>query len=99
MKTGARASAALRSLDNSSVTPPDEVARALRLAHSAHVPVQFGTTNGGNDGSVFVPWGTVDVAVGWPLRYSHSPAEVVDLRDIDALGRMVATLAVADPRR
>ena len=91
--------AALRSLDNSSVTPPDEVARALRLAHAAHVPVQFGTTNGGNDGSVFVPWGTVDVAVGWPLRYSHSPAEVVDLRDIDALGRMVATLAVADPRR
>jgi putative aminopeptidase FrvX len=88
--------AALRSLDNSSVTPPDEVARALRLAHAAHVPVQFGTTNGGNDGSVFVPWGAVDVAVGWPLRYSHSPAEVVDLRDIDALGRMVATLAVAD---
>jgi putative aminopeptidase len=90
--------AALRSLDNSSVTPPDEVARALRLAHAARVPVQFGTTNGGNDGSVFVPWGAIDVAVGWPLRYSHSPAEVVDLRDIDALGRMVATLAVADQR-
>lgn len=90
--------ATLRSLDNSSVTPPDEVARALRLARAARVPVQFGTTNGGNDGSVFVPWGTVDVAVGWPLRYSHSPAELVDLRDIDALGRIVATLAVADPR-
>jgi putative aminopeptidase FrvX len=90
--------ATLRSLDNSSVTPPDEVARALRLAHAARIPVQFGTTNGGNDGSVFVPWGTVDVAVGWPLRYSHSPAELVDLRDIDALGRIVTALAVADPR-
>ena len=90
--------ATLRSLDNSSVTPPDEVARALRVARAAHIPVQFGTTNGGNDGSVFVPWGTVDVAIGWPLRYSHSPAEVVDLRDIDALGRIVAALAVADQR-
>jgi putative aminopeptidase len=90
--------ATLRSLDNSSVTPPDEVARALRIAHAARIPVQFGTTNGGNDGSVFVPWGTVDVAIGWPLRYSHSPAEVVDLRDIDALGRVVAALAVADQR-
>lgn len=92
------AGATLRSLDNSSVTPPDEVARALRVARAAHIPVQFGTTNGGNDGSEFVPWGTVDVAVGWPLRYSHSPAEVVDLRDIDALGHIVAALAVADQR-
>jgi putative aminopeptidase FrvX len=90
--------ATLRSLDNSSVTPPDEVARTLRLVHAAHIPVQYGTTNGGNDGSMFVPWGAVDVAIGWPMRYSHSPAELVDLRDIDGLGRIVAALAVADQR-
>src|SRR2546422_7754832 len=42
----------------------------------------LGTTNGGNDGSTFTPYGVVDVPMGWPLRYSHSPAEVVDLRDV-----------------
>jgi len=29
----------------------------------------------------------VDVALGWPLRYSHSPAEVIDTKDLDALGK------------
>jgi len=27
----------------------------------------------GNDGAVFTRFGSVDVAMGWPLRYSHSP--------------------------
>jgi putative aminopeptidase FrvX len=88
--------AALRALDNSSVTPPDEVARVVRVAAHAAIPLQVGTTNGGNDGSVFVPWGAVDVPVGWPLRYSHSPAELVDLSDVHALARLVAALAAAD---
>ena len=38
----------------------------------------------------FVPYGAVDIALGWPLRYSHSPAEVIDTRDVDALARIVA---------
>jgi putative aminopeptidase FrvX len=91
------AGAALRALDNSSVTPPGDVARAVRIAAASGIPLQVGTTNGGNDGSAFVPWGAVDVPVGWPLRYSHSPAELVDLRDVHALARMVAALALADP--
>jgi len=44
------------------------------------VALQIGTTNGGNDGSTFTQFGVVDVAMGWPLRYSHSPVEVVDLK-------------------
>jgi putative aminopeptidase FrvX len=35
----------------------------------------------------------VDVALGWPLRYSHSPAKVIDTKDLDALGKIVAVLA------
>ena len=34
-----------------------------------------------------------DVALGWPLRYSHSPAEVVDVRDVEALGKIIAEIA------
>ncbi len=85
--------AAFRALDNSSVTPPAEVARVVSAAAAQGIPLQVGTTNGGNDGSTFVPWGSVDVPIGWPLRYSHSPAELVDLHDIAALARMVAVVA------
>jgi putative aminopeptidase FrvX len=31
--------------------------------------------------------------LGWPLRYSHSPAEVVDVRDVEALGKIIAEIA------
>ncbi|HEY5218183.1 MAG TPA: M20/M25/M40 family metallo-hydrolase, partial [Gemmatimonadaceae bacterium] len=77
-----------RMLDNSSVTPPQEMARLLRIATTNHIPVQYGTTNGGNDGSEFTRYGVLDVPIGWPLRYSHSPAEVIDLRDVRSLARL-----------
>ena len=86
--------AVARMLDNSSVTPPEEFARLVRIAQAHHIPVQWGTTNGGNDGSEFTKFGVLDVPIGWPLRYSHSPAETIDLRDVRSLARLVAALAV-----
>ncbi len=83
-----------RALDNSSATPRAEVERIRAAAGAAGVPLQVGTTNGGNDGSEFVRYGVRDVPISWPLRYSHSPAEVVDLADIARLGRLVAALAL-----
>ncbi|HEY4132158.1 MAG TPA: M20/M25/M40 family metallo-hydrolase, partial [Gemmatimonadaceae bacterium] len=74
--------AVVRALDNSSVTPPDEINDVVKLAKAQNIPLQVGVTNGGNDGSEFVRLGAVDVALAWPLRYSHSPAEVIDLRDL-----------------
>jgi putative aminopeptidase FrvX len=35
----------------------------------------------------------VDVALGWPLRYSHSPAEVIDLKDVASLADLVRAIA------
>lgn len=82
-----------RALDNSSVTPPGEVDRLTKLARVERIPLQVGTTNGGNDGSELARYGAIDVAVGWPLRYSHSPAELIDLRDIRSLVRIIAALS------
>lgn len=87
--------AVVRALDNSSATPPAEVDRVLSIARAARIPIQVGTTNGGNDGSEFVRYGAVDVPIGWPLRYSHSPAEVIDLRDVLSLSRVIERLARA----
>ena len=65
----------------------------LRVARTRGVALQYGTTNGGNDGSMFTPYGVVDVALGWPLRYSHSPAEVIDLKDVASLADLVRAIA------
>jgi putative aminopeptidase FrvX len=83
----------IRALDNSSVTPLALVDSLLALARAAQAPLQFGTTSGGNDGSTFLPWGVPDVPIGWPLRYSHSPAEVADLRDVAGLALLVRLVA------
>ncbi len=87
--------AVIRALDNSSATPPDEIDRVVRIAKAAGIPLQVGVTNGGNDGSEFARVGAIDVALAWPLRYSHSPAEVMDLRDLRSLTRIVAAVAKA----
>jgi putative aminopeptidase FrvX len=83
----------VRAVDNSNIVPHDLVEKLLKLARANQIPVQYGATGGGNDGSAFVRYGSVDVALGWPLRYSHSPAEVIDTRDVDALARIVAAIA------
>ncbi|HXH62946.1 MAG TPA: M20/M25/M40 family metallo-hydrolase [Gemmatimonadales bacterium] len=82
-----------RSLDNSSVTPVAYVDSLVAVARARGIALQIGTTNGGNDGSMFAPWGAPDVAMGWPLRYSHSPAEVIDLRDVVGLADLVQATA------
>lgn len=87
--------AVVRALDNSSVTPPALVDTVVALAQARHIPIQVGTTNGGNDGSMFVPFGVPDVAMGWPLRYSHSPAEVIDLADVTSLADILQATAEA----
>jgi putative aminopeptidase len=87
--------AVVRALDNSSATPAAEVDRVVRIARAAHIPLQVGTTNGGNDGSELARYGAVDVPIAWPLRYSHSPAEVIDLNDVRSLARLVLALATS----
>jgi putative aminopeptidase FrvX len=87
------AGAVARSLDNSSITPPAYVDSLVAVARARGVALQVGTTNGGNDGSTFTSYGVVDVAMGWPLRYSHSPAEVIDLKDLVSLADLVRAIA------
>jgi putative aminopeptidase FrvX len=82
-----------RALDNSSVTPPALLDSLVSLASGRAIPLQVGTTNGGNDGSAFAEFGVPDVPIGWPLRYSHSPVEVADLRDVAHLAELVQAVA------
>jgi putative aminopeptidase FrvX len=83
----------IRAVDNSNIAPREYVDRVVKLANENKIPVQYGVTGGGNDGAVFVRYGAVNVPLGWPLRYSHSPGEVIDTRDYDALTKIVIVLA------
>jgi putative aminopeptidase len=83
----------VRAVDNSNIVPRDLVLKVVSIARSTNIPVQYGVTGGGNDGAAFLLYGSTDVALGWPLRYSHSPGEVIDIRDLDALARVVTAIA------
>jgi putative aminopeptidase len=83
----------VRAVDNSNIVPRPLVERLLRLARQNHIPAQDGVTGGGNDGAAFLRYGSVDVALGWPMRYSHSPAEEIDTRDLDALARIIVVVS------
>ena len=85
--------AVIRGLDNASVAPPVEMERILAVARTNGIPLQVGATNGGTDGSDFIRYGVLHVALSWPGRYSHSPVEVLDLRDLQALERLIHAIA------
>jgi putative aminopeptidase FrvX len=80
------------------VSPESERARVVRAAQAAGIPVQIGLTQGGTDGSAFTYWGAPNQGLSWPGRYSHSPGEVLDLRDLDNLVRLVVAVASSGER-
>jgi putative aminopeptidase FrvX len=82
----------VRAIDNSNIVPRKLAEKVVSIARANNIAAQYGVTGGGNDGATFLIYGTTDVAIGWPLRYSHSPAEVVDARDVDALARIIAAI-------
>jgi hypothetical protein len=85
----------LRSLDDGSLTPRAERERVQRIAKAQGIPLQLGTTHGSTDGSSIAPYGAPNVGLSWPGRYSHAPGEVLDLRDVDALIRIIVATAVS----
>jgi putative aminopeptidase FrvX len=82
-----------RAIDNSSVSPDHERLRVRRAAEAARIPLQIGLTQGGADGTAFTFWGAPNQGLSWPGRYSHSPGEVLDLRDLEMLTRLIVAVA------
>ncbi len=87
----------LRSIENSSMATPFELDRNRSIAKDAGVTVQIGLTQGGTDGTTFTFWGAPNSGLSWPGRYSHSPAEVLDLRDLAGLTDLILAMARTSP--
>jgi putative aminopeptidase FrvX len=63
------------------------------MAHPARDEDGFLLEDPRDDGAVLLRYGSVGVALGWPLRYSHSPAELIDTRDLDPLAKSIALIS------
>jgi len=85
--------AVLRAVDSSNITPRSELRKIFQLAENKGIPVQARSSRGGNDGSVFVAAGAVDIPLSWPGVYAHSFIEKIDKRDLDALSSLIKILA------
>ncbi len=85
--------AVVRVLDSSTFTPRRALDETLAAAHARDIPIQYGMTSGGTDATPFTTVGALPIPISWPGRYSHSPVEVLDLRDVAALTRLVVALA------
>ena len=83
----------LRAIESGSISPPAVRARVVAAARAAGIPLQTGLTQGGTDGTAFTFYGAPNTGLSWPGRYSHTPAEVLDLRDVERLSVLIATLA------
>ncbi|MEP6592673.1 MAG: M20/M25/M40 family metallo-hydrolase, partial [Acidobacteriota bacterium] len=87
-----------RAIESANVSPDAERQRVQRIAAAAGIPLQMGLTQGGTDGSSFTFWGAPNQGLSWPGRYSHSPGEVLDLRDLDRLGRLIVAIVTTSDR-
>jgi len=89
----------LRAIESSSVSPPAERTRVARIARAAGIDLQIGLTQGGTDGTRFTFYGAPNQGLSWPGRYSHSPGEVLDLRDLERLRDLIVAIALEDGGR
>ncbi|MDG2283766.1 MAG: hypothetical protein P8L45_11635, partial [Longimicrobiales bacterium] len=88
----------LRATENSGVSPDRERARVFRAAQAAGIEIQMGLTQGGTDGTQFTYYGSPNQGLSWPGRYSHSPGEVLDLRDLTSLAELIQAVALTGER-
>jgi putative aminopeptidase FrvX len=87
----------LRAIENGSFSPRRIRAQVTSAARTAGIPLQTGLTQGGTDGTTFTFFGAPNTGLSWPGRYSHTPAEVLDLNDVERLARLIGALAKVRP--
>lgn len=88
----------LRAIENGSFSPRRIRAQVEATAKAAAIPLQTGLTQGGTDGTTFTFFGAPNTGLSWPGRYSHTPAEVLDLADVERLAKLIGALAQTGAR-
>ena len=73
--------AVIRVLESINFVSRENFKMIRKLADNNNIKTQYGMTSGGTDGQPFLSYGIPSVPISWPGRYSHSPIEIMDLRD------------------
>lgn len=84
--------AVLRSIDTSNVTPKTEILKVAKIAEAHKIPIQIRNSRGGNDGSVFVADGAVDIPLSWAGTSAHSFIEKIVKSDLEGLTSLIAAI-------
>ncbi len=85
----------MRAADTVAVATPVMRDAVKAAAKAAKIPLQIGLTGGTTDGAKLQESGAATVPLGVPMRYTHSPAEVVHLDDVENLAKLVYAVVVA----
>ncbi len=83
---------------NGVIPHPAMVALAERVADAHGIPLQRSAQTGVLTDLSYVQLtgaGVASIDLGFPMRYSHSAREVCDLRDLDALARLLTEMLAA----
>lgn len=84
--------AVIRVLESINMVTREHLAYLQALAAKSNIKVQYGMTAGGTDGQPFLKYDIPSVPLSWPGRYSHSPVEVMDFRDMSSLMALIRAI-------
>jgi putative aminopeptidase FrvX len=84
--------AVIRVLESINFISRENLKAVQSLAAKNEVKVQYGMTAGGTDGQPFLGYGIPSIPLSWPGRYSHSPVEIMDYRDMSNLVRLINSI-------
>jgi putative aminopeptidase FrvX len=84
--------AVIRVIESINIARKPDVDYLQQLAAHHNIAIQLGMTAGGTDGQGFLAYDIPSVPLSWPGRYSHSPIEVMDFRDLRELVALIQTI-------
>ena len=84
--------AVIRVLESVNFISRENIKTVQSLAAKNKIKVQYGMTVGGTDGQAFLGYDIPSIPLSWPGRYSHSPIEVMDYRDMNNLVSLIKAL-------
>ncbi len=84
---------AMRMFDNYAIASPKMRKLVEDVAKAAKIPLQYGSGGGTTDGSVIQEFGALMMALGFPMRYTHSTTECASLKDMENMSKLVVRLS------
>ena len=82
----------LRMVDARVIASPKLGEKVTKVAKKARIPVQHGVTGGSTDGMAIQESGAAVLPIGTPMRYTHSPVEMIHMDDMVNLIKLLKAI-------